>query len=166
MAATSRSGRPMGVSHGRSPPGPHLRPVLPPQGRRTDHPERQARKEASAVWQGELRRVRPNVARRGRVVRAHTRQATEQTAARRPAQYTATGQPADRPQLQKRLNYTHRQQHPEGHRAGHGRLSRRVLQVLRRRSVGHRDEHFLAGVQPLHQRVGTGRLAGGHRPVV
>jgi hypothetical protein len=53
----------MGVGDGRSPPSPHIRPVLPPRGRRTNHPKRQARKEDSAVWQGELRHACPDVMR-------------------------------------------------------------------------------------------------------
>ncbi len=35
----------MGVGDGRNPPGPHLRPVLPPRGQQTNHPERQACKK-------------------------------------------------------------------------------------------------------------------------
>ncbi|CAK9237661.1 unnamed protein product [Sphagnum troendelagicum] len=67
------------------------------------------------MWQGGLRRVCADVVRCGELMQAHARQATDQIAASRPV---------GRPQLQEGPDHAHCQQHPEGHRAGHGRQPR------------------------------------------
>jgi hypothetical protein len=53
--------------------------------------------QCGRAWQGGLRHASPDVVRRGKIMRAHVRQAVDQTTTNRPARDVATGRLANRP---------------------------------------------------------------------